>query len=105
MKDKPKNKDIVSIIIISILVIAMLIGIVTIIKQGTQKEKQQEKLAYTELIQKIGNGEIERIELSENSNSAKIKIKNVEEEEKIQVPNRQAFIELIQDEIKERQLC
>ena len=26
-------------------------------------------------------------------------------EEKIQVPNRQAFIELIQDEIKERQLC
>ena len=57
------------------------------------------------IIQKIGNGEIERIELSENSNSAKIKIKNVEEEEKIQVPNRQAFIELIQDEIKERQLC
>ena len=47
----------------------------------------------------------QRIELSENSNSAKIKIKNVEEEEKIQVPNRQAFIELIQDEIKERQLC
>ena len=36
MKDKPKNKDIVSIIIISILVIAMLIGIVTIIKQGTE---------------------------------------------------------------------
>ena len=55
MKDKPKNKDIVSIIIISILVIAMLIGIVTIIKQGTEKEKQQEKLAYTELIQKIEN--------------------------------------------------
>ena len=74
-------------------------------KVDITKEKQQEKVAYTELIQKIGNGEIERIELSENSNSAKIKIKNVEEEEKIQVPNRQAFIELIQDEIKERQLC
>ena len=97
--DKHKNKDkIYYTILIICTIIAIAVGALIIIKN--KKAEPEEKLAYTELIKKISEGDIERIEMTVGSTSVKVKLKEVEEEETVIVPNTQAFIELVQDEVK-----
>ena len=95
MKDKQKNKIYYAILIVTAVA---LIAVTAIVILNNKKKDDEDKVAYTELIQKIRNEEVEKIELTEGSTTAKIKIKDKEEEEKIQIPSIQAFIELIQDE-------
>ncbi len=65
---------------------------------NSQKEKDNE-LAYTELIKKVDEGQVEKVEMTVGSTSVKVKLKGDEEgnEKKTIVPNTQAFIELIQE--------
>lgn len=99
MNNNKKNKSkIFYMLLIIITALVITAGTVFIIIKN--KNKEQEKTAYTEIIQKIKDGEIEKIELTEGSTTAKIKLKEKEEEEKIQIPSMQAFIELVQDEVK-----
>ena len=61
-------------------------------KQG---EKDNE-LAYTELIKKIDEGQVEKVEMTTGSTSAKVKLKGEDEEKKASIPSTQAFVELVQ---------
>ena len=97
MKNSEKNKNkIYYAILITVAILLIVISAVIIAKNKNNAEI--DKVAYTELIQKIRNGEVEKIELTEGSTTAKIKFNNKEEDEKIQIPSLQAFIELIQEE-------
>ena len=97
MKNSEKNKNKIYYAIL-ITVAILLIAISAVIIAKNKNNAEIDKVAYTELIQKIRNGEVEKIELTEGSTTAKIKFNNKEEDEKIQIPSLQAFIELIQEE-------
>ena len=59
------------------------------------------KIAYTDLIKQMSDGEIEKIEMTVGSTSIKVKVKGIEEEKTAIVPNTQAFIELVQEKVEE----
>ena len=98
-KDRNKNKILLSVLTIILIVILAIISYFLIFNKGTQQEEKE--LAYTELIKKVTDGEIEKIEMTVGSTSVKVKQKNIEEEKTVLVPNTQAFIELIQEKVAE----
>ena len=96
-KDNNKNNNKMYYIIAAILiiVIAGIIGVI-LLNQGGQNTNTKE-LAYTDLITKISQNEVEKVEMTVGSTSIKVKLKNDEEEKKSIVPSTQAFIELVQE--------
>ena len=101
-KDKEKKKGkLYSIIftIVFLVIVGAIIG-VYIWQNNKQTEENEDEIAYTDLIQKISNGEVEKIEMTVGSTSIKVKLRDIEEEKNASVPNTQAFIELIQEEVK-----
>ncbi len=101
MKDKPKNEKkliAVTIILSAMIILATIITIIFINKN--QSQENEKELAYTDLIEKIANGEVEKIEMTVGSATAKVQLKGQSEDEKKTtiVPSTQAFIELIQEE-------
>ena len=47
---------------------------------ATSKDPSQKEIAYTQLIKEVNDGNIEKIEMSVGSTTAKVKLKDVEEE-------------------------
>ena len=104
MKDKNNNKDKIyyTIFSIIIIVIAVIIGF-SLINRNNNKENSKE-ISYTELITKINENAVEKIEMTVGSTAIKIKLKNEEEEKNAIVPSTQAFIELVQEKVQEGNL-
>ena len=72
-----------------------------IIIYNTNKQSKEEKeISYTELVNKIENGNVEKVELTVDSTVAKIKLMNDETEKEVSVPDTEAFIELVQEKIR-----
>ncbi len=90
-------------IIIAIIIILAIAGIIYgIIQYMNYSDKKEEKsLAYTELITMIKDDNIEKIEMKESSTTVKVKVKNEEEEKETKIPETEAFIEYIQEQVKE----
>ena len=104
MKDKNNNKDKIyyTIFSIIIIVIAVIIGF-SLINRNNNKENIKE-ISYTELITKINENAVEKIEMTVGSTAIKVKLKNEEEEKNAIVPSTQAFIELVQEKVQEGNL-
>ena len=100
MKDKPKDKNKLYYSILAIISIALVIIGVLVFNNQNATDKEDLDLAYTELIKKIDNKEVEKIEMTVGSTSVKVKLKGVEEEKQAIVPSTQAFIELVQEQVK-----
>lgn len=99
-KDKNKEKVYYSIIILTALImIITVLGIYLVRSQ--EQDKQQQDIAYTDLIKKIDDGQVEKIEMTTGSTSVKVKLKEEEKEKPAIVPNIQAFIELIQEKVQQ----
>ena len=100
--EENKNKEKMNKILLGILVIVLVIaiGVVSYFLFFYQNENTEEnKLAYTDLIKQLANGEIEKIEMTVGSTTVKVKQKNVEEEKTAIIPSTQAFIELVQEKV------
>ena len=89
------------------ILVGVLVALVTILAFLTyflltngDKEDENE-LAYTELIQEINAGNVEKIEMTVGSTTLKVKLKDVEEEKSTIVPSTQAFTEFIQQKVDE----
>ena len=93
-----KNKLYVLIACLTIVII----GIITLvlILVNNKNQDNEKNLAYTELITSLNNQEIEKIEMTVGSTTVKVKLKGEDEEKTAIVPNTQAFIELIQEQVK-----
>ena len=99
-KNKPKKEKL--ILSLSILAVLILILVGMMIFYITKNQNSDDKiLAYTDLIKEMSYGNIEKIEMTVGSTSVKVKVKNVEEEKKSVVPNTEAFIELVQQNVAE----
>ena len=93
------NKILLGVLIVILLVVLSVISYFIFFKDKDTNEDKE--IAYTELIKKISDGEIEKVEMTVGSTTAKIKQKNIEDEKTVILPNTQAFIELIQEKVAE----
>ena len=105
-KDKNKNNEkekskklLLSLIGLIILLVIVIAGI--IIYNQNNKEDDENTLAYTDLIKEISYGNVEKVELTTGSRTAKITIRNEEEEKTAIIPDTEAFITLIQTKVAE----
>lgn len=101
MKEKPKDDKkmlMITMILAVLIILATIITIVFINQNKTQKDEKE--LAYTDLIEKIASGEVEKIEMTVGSTTVKVQLKGQSEEEQKTtiVSSTQAFVELIQEE-------
>ena len=98
-KNEKRNKILLSVV--AVILVAILAIVSYFLFFNKTSESEEKELAYTDLIKKVSDGEIEKIEMTVGSTSLKVKQKNVEEEKTVIVPNTQAFIELIQEKVAE----
>lgn len=96
-----KKKYVIVIFIILALIAGVIYGVISY--KNYEKEKEEKTLAYTELITKMQNDEVEKIEMKSKSDTIKVKLKEKSEEEQLEVivPESEAFIELVQEQVKE----
>lgn len=100
MKDKPKNNDKLLYLILGIITVICVVLITILTLNNGADTKENLELAYTDLIKKIDNKEVGKVEMTVGSTTVKVKLKNEEKEKKTIVPSTQAFIELIQEQVK-----
>jgi len=106
-KEKKNNKLKLYVLIAVIVGIALAtLGTIWLLSgdNGTEEEKDEKVIAYTELINMINSGNIEKIEMTTGSPSIKVKVKEVEEEKSALVPSVQAFTELIQEKVDKNEI-
>jgi len=99
MKDKQKNKNKIYYTILAIVALVCM-GILVFALTSNKTEENEKELPYTELIKNIDEQKIEKIEMTVGSTSIKVKLKDVEEEKSSIVPSTQAFIELVQEQVR-----
>ena len=100
MKDKPKNNDKLLYLILGAITVICVVLITILTLNNGADTKEDLELAYTDLIKKIDSKEVEKVEMTVGSTTVKVKLKNEEKEKKTIVPSTQAFIELIQEQVK-----
>jgi cell division protease FtsH len=98
MNDKNKGKIYYTIFTIVLVVAAIIITFALLNKNN---DKDNKELSYTELINKIDENAVEKIEMTVGSTSIKVKLKNEEEKKEAIIPSTQAFVELVQNKIQE----
>ena len=94
-----KKKYIITVLISILVIIGVIFGIFQYMNYT--KGKDEKTLAYTDLITKIKDDSVEKIEMKEKSTTVKVKLKDQEEEKEVKVPESEAFIEFVQDQVKE----
>ncbi|MBP3502214.1 MAG: ATP-dependent zinc metalloprotease FtsH [Clostridia bacterium] len=97
-KDKKNNKKFLIVLIVILAIAGIIYGVMQYMDYS--KKKEEKTLAYTELINKIKDDTVEKVEMKTNSTTVKVKIKDEEEKEVI-VPEKEAFIEFIQEQVKD----
>ena len=98
-KKSNKNKYLFTAIIVILAIAGIVFGIFQYMNYS--KEKEEKTLAYTDLITKIKEDSVEKIEMKEKSTTVKVKLKDQDEEKEVKVPESEAFIEFVQDQVKE----
>ncbi len=99
---KPNKNNLYTIILCVVLVI--LIGIVATVYFMNKNKEQDETISYTQLLKDIEENKIEKIEMTVGSTALKVTYKERENEddiEKVIIPNTQAFVEYVQERVKE----
>ena len=99
MSEKPKKNKRIYYLIGSIVVLLLIVAIVAMVIVSN-KNKENE-LPYTELINKIEENQVEKVEMTTGSQSVKIKLVGDETEKNSIVPSIQAFIELVQEKVQD----
>ncbi len=104
MDEKHKNNDKIYYIIIGVVAVICIALCILLIVKNKNKDEEEKDLAYTELIKLIDEEEVEKIEMTVGSTTIKVTMKDAKEEDDpkvVIVPSTQAFVELIQDKVKE----
>ncbi len=95
-KKNNNNKSNVVWIVVSILLILAVISGVFIFNNHNKKNEEKD-LSYTQLLTSIDEGTVEKIEMTQGSTTAKVKLTNEDKEKNVLIPSIDSFSELIQD--------
>ena len=98
-KENKKGKILLAVIVIAALIAGVVYGVIAY--NNAKKEKEEKTLAYTKLVTDMQDDKVEKIEMKAKSETVKIKLKGDEKEYEAIVPENEAFIEYVQDQIKE----
>ena len=93
--DKNKKSNVGLIAAVALLIVLTIAGVFFLF--NLNKEKEEKNMPYTELLTKINDGTVEKIEMTEGSETAKVKLVNEDDEKKVLIPSVDSFIELVQD--------
>lgn len=85
----------------AIVLLIIIAGVAVWYFTSYNKKEENTELTYTELIKKIDEGAVEKVEMTVGSTSAKVKLKGEEKEKNTILPSTQAFVELIQEKALE----
>ena len=97
MKDQDNNKkDKIYYTVFGIIIVICIIAICVALITKNKNTEDNKELSYTDLITKISENAVEKIEMTVGSTSIKVKLKNEEEEKNAIIPSTQAFVELVQ---------
>ena len=99
-EEKQKNKKLWLLLLSLIIILILILGL-TIFYMNDKDKKDEDILAYTDLIKEVSYGNIEKIEMRVGSTTVKVKQKNVEKEKNAIVPNTESFIGLVQEKVAE----
>ena len=102
-KDKYKNilRTFINTVLIIGIVLALSFGAYLIYSNNKQNSEDDKKLSYTDLVQQIEAGNVEKIEMTVGSATLKVKLKDEEEEKTTIISSTQAFTELVQEKALE----
>ncbi len=100
-EEKKNNKKKNLYFVITAIVLIIIAAALTIYVVTTNKKGDNTEIAYTELIREIGDGNVEKVEMTTGSTTVKVKLKDETDERKCIVPNTQAFVELIQSKVED----
>ena len=102
-KDKYKEilRNLINTVLILGIIIALAFGGYLFYKNQKEKNGDDTKLSYTDLVKEIEAGNVEKIEMTTGSATLKVKLKDVEEEKITIISSTQAFTELIQEKTLE----
>lgn len=98
--NEKKNKKSMLLIGLSILLV-IVIALVSIFWVKNTSKKDENTLAYTDLIKELSYGNIEKVEMTTGSTTVKVKLKDVEEEKTSIVPETESFMNLVQSKVAE----
>ena len=96
---KGNKKKIIMALLVLLIIGAAIYGIIQYMNYSDKKE--EESLAYTDLLEKIQDDKVEKIEMKESSKTVKVKLIDKEEETEAMIPETEAFIEYVQDAKRE----
>ena len=103
-KKKQEKAKKILIVIISVL-IAIILTATYMFINNKNKEKDdvipEDEIAYTELIKQIDEGNVTKIKMTVGSTTVKVTLKDEEKPKTGIVPSTQAFIELVQEKVKD----
>lgn len=98
--NEKKNKK--SMLLIGLLILfVIVIALVSIFWVKNTSKKDENTLAYTDLIKELSYGNIEKVEMTTGSTTVKVKLKDVEEEKTSIVPETESFMNLVQSKVAE----
>ena len=102
-KDKYKNmlRTLINTVLIIGIILALAFGIYMVYTNKKQEREDDKKLSYTDLVQQIEAGNVEKIEMTVGSATLKVKLKDEEEEKTTIISSTQAFTELVQEKALE----
>ena len=98
-KDKKKRNQLILLIVL--LVVLVILSALTIYLMDNKQKEEENTLAYTDLINEINAQNVESVEMRTGSTTAKVKLKNEEEEKTTILPNVESFIDLLQTKVEE----
>jgi cell division protease FtsH len=93
--DNNKKSNIGLVATVALFVVLTIVGAFFLF--NFNKQNEEKNMPYTELLTKINDGTVEKIEMTEGSDTAKVKVVNEEEEKKVLIPSVDSFIELVQN--------
>jgi len=100
---KPNKNNNYIIIICLMIVIALLLTLSAYFLTQDKKSKEDNEIAYTQLLKDIEENKVEKIEMTVGSVRLKVTYKereNDEDTKKVIIPSTQAFTEYIQEQVK-----
>jgi len=100
-KEKNKKKTIIEIIVMLVIIVVFAVATFFLYKEYNEKQSEENKLLYTELVKEIQAGNVEKIEMTIGSAELKVKLKDTEKEKTTLMPSTQVLTELIQEEALE----
>ena len=98
-RDKKKRNQLILLIVL--LVVLVILSALTVYLMDNKQKEEENTLAYTDLINEINAQNVESVEMRTGSTTAKVKLKNEEEEKTTILPNVESFMELLQTKVEE----